>query len=247
MACPHSSALSTGSGSSSSHTAGTCPSVRPELEALPANMRGLDVDERGYPIPWFVARLDDGSPEFRAMDPGKWLRAIRDKLCWVCGGPIVVPFYAFVIGPMCGVNRTTSEPPCHRSCAEWSARNCPFLSRPHMVRREDETRNNPQLIRDSAGIALTRNPGVALVWNTDRYELFNDGSNRPLIRLGAASSISWWAEGRPATRDEILHSVKGGLPKLRELAELQQAEEPESGAIAYLDEALATFEKLLPA
>jgi hypothetical protein len=38
--------------------------LRPELTELPLRMRGLPLDERGYPVPWFVAWID-GKPEFR--------------------------------------------------------------------------------------------------------------------------------------------------------------------------------------
>jgi hypothetical protein len=66
-------------------------------------------------VPWFVAWFD-GKPEFRAMDGLKWIRAVREHLCWVCGGRLGV-WQTFVLGPMCGINRTTVEPPCHLECA----------------------------------------------------------------------------------------------------------------------------------
>jgi hypothetical protein len=102
--------------------------IRPELEALPSRMKTLPVDERGYPVPWFVDWVD-GKPEFRAMDGNKWESAVRYRLCWVCGGTLGVN-KSFVAGPMCGINRTSAEPPCHLECATWSARNCPFLKNP---------------------------------------------------------------------------------------------------------------------
>src|SRR4029077_8964998 len=117
--------------------------TRPELEPLPERMRHLPVNSKGYPVPWFVAWVD-GQPEFRAMDGAKFRRAIREKLCWVCGGKLGV-YVCLVAGPMCGINRTSSEPPCHLECAQWSARNCPFLSNPRQVRREDEVISNTRL------------------------------------------------------------------------------------------------------
>lgn len=49
-------------------------------KTLPARMRDLPIDDRGYPVPWFVAWVD-GKPEFRAMDQEKFIRALREKLC----------------------------------------------------------------------------------------------------------------------------------------------------------------------
>src|SRR5580692_7475343 len=101
-----------------------------DMSTLPRRMTALPIDERGYPVPWFVDWID-GKPEFRAMDPRKFVRAIKEKLCWVCGQRLGVNV-CFVAGPMCGINRTSSEPPSHRECAVWSAQNCPFLNNPRM-------------------------------------------------------------------------------------------------------------------
>jgi hypothetical protein len=179
-------------------------------------MKALPLDERGYPVPWFVDWLD-GKPEFRAMDPRKWREAVRERLCWVCGERLGY-WMTFVIGPMCAINRTTAEPPCHPECATWSAKNCPFLSRPHMVRREDDVINAAACTGQVAGVPILRNPGVTLLWTTRRYKVFNDGNNKPLIEIGPHHSIEWIAEGRAATRAEVVHSIETGLPLLRQAA-----------------------------
>lgn len=196
--------------------------IRPELSELPPHMRALPIDERGYPVPWFVDWLN-GKPEFRAADGRKWARAVKESLCWVCGG-VLGRHRTFVIGPMCAVNRTTSEPPCHHDCAEWSARNCPFLARPTMVRREDDTLNNEALIAAAPGVAIPRNPGVALLWCTHRrggYSLYRTGDGRGsgyLFALETPDRVEWYCEGRPATRGEVETSIDSGLPLLREIA-----------------------------
>src|SRR5581483_1562375 len=192
----------------------TTTQLRPELEPLLFRMRHLPVDERGYVVPWFVAWVN-GKPEFRTMDRDKWKHAIRERRCWVCGDILGVNL-AFVIGPMCGINRTTSEPPCHLECARWSARNCPFLSRPHMVRREDEITEAAR--QNVSGEMITRNPGVTLIWITRTYKIWRDTKDRPLIEVGEPESVEWWAERRPATRAEVEESVRTGLPLLEDLA-----------------------------
>lgn len=225
-----------------------CPhlqAVRPELEGLPRRMADLPVDDRGYPVPWFVA-WHEGKPEFRAMDPQKFVRAIKQKLCWVCGERLGTTM-AFVAGPMCGINRTSSEPPSHLECAQWSARNCPFLSNPRMVRREDEEINNASLRENAAGMAITRNPGVAMLWITRAYEVFDSGevkgnSNRGyLIQMGEPERVEWFAEGRPATREEVVRSVESGLPNLEAMART------ETGGLAALERYVERFQKYLPA
>ena len=215
-------------------------SLRPELPTLPPRLRSLPL-ARGYPVPWFVAWID-GVPDFRISDRQKYARAIRERRCWVCGDRLGVHL-AFVIGPMCGINRTTTEPPCHLDCADWSARACPFLARPHARRRDvDEAIET----HHPGGIPLLRNPGVTLVWITRGYRLFDDGHGKPLIRIGLPEAVRWYAEGRPATRAEVQASVAGGYPALLDVAATQEAQEPRCGAVAELARLAGAFETLYP-
>jgi hypothetical protein len=194
--------------------------MRPELTPLPPRMLHLKVDARGYVVPWFVAWVD-GVPEFRAMDGRKWVEAVRYKLCWVCGTRLGAHF-AFVVGPMCLVSLTASEPPSHLQCATWSAINCPFLSRPRMVRRENDL---PQGMVDPAGLPILRNPGVTAVYVTKGFRTFKDDAGKPLIKMPEEhTEIHWYAEGRRATRDEIQESIDTGLPILMEMAEREGLE-----------------------
>lgn len=220
-------------------TSTQCP-MRASLnwESLPVSMRLLPKDKRGFPVPWFVEWVD-GEPEFRAMDGRKWISAVREGLCWVCSGKLGKT-KAFVAGPMCGINRTSSEPPSHLDCAIWSAKNCPFLSNPNMVRREDETINNSNLRKNAAGLAIARNPGVAMVWVTRQYEVFNAGNGKPLIQMGAPDKVLWFAYGRQATREEVDESIDSGLPNLEAMAR------QEPGGIEALNRYIQRFQRCLP-
>jgi hypothetical protein len=212
--------------------------MRAELEALPPRMRALPLDARGYPVPWFVSWVD-GVPEFRLADRAKFVRALRERRCWCCGETLG-RFLTFVIGPMCAVNRVTSEPPSHLECAEWAARNCPWLSRPHATRREDERTAAGEVI---GGQLLRRNPGVALVWTTRTFHLMRDGQGGALLLLGDPTSTSWWREGRAATRAEALASIESGLPSLIALA----VEQGDLDEVAALQAAVIDAYQYLPA
>jgi hypothetical protein len=215
--------------------------------AMPSRIRRLARDHRRFPVPWFVQWFRDGEPceygqgepDFRIADEHKFVRALKQKLCWVCGEQLGVHL-AFVIGPMCAVNRITSEPPCHLECAEFSARACPFLTRPRMRRNEHEL---PVERVAPAGIGLKRNPGVACVWVTRSYETFRPhmGGDGLLLHLGEPTQVLWFAEGRPATREEVMASVDSGLPALQEVAQLQGEE-----AIKELSVGLTLLTPLLP-
>lgn len=210
-----------------------------DWKSLPMRMKSLPRDDRGFPVPWFVDWIDD-KPEFRAMDGRKYLLAISENRCWVCGEKMGIT-KAFVAGPMCGINRTSAEPPNHVECARWSAVNCPFLSNPRMVRREDENFNKTSHLKNGAGHAILRNPGVAMVWITREYEVFDDGKGRPLIQMGEPESVEWYCEGRIAARGEVQASIDSGLPNLQVIAAQQD------GATLALQQYVERFQKYLPA
>jgi len=215
-----------------------CPfPLRADLETLPPRMLHLPVDSRGYVVPWFVEWID-GKPEFRCLDPRKWVEAVRFKKCWVCGNRMG-RWMTFLAGPLCGINRTSSEPPCHLECAKWSARNCPFLKNPDQVRRTDEVIHSQLL--SVGGVAITRNPRVSMLWTTDTYTIFDDGKGGKLINMGEPNQVEWWTRGRAATREEVLHSIETGLPVLAALAQQQK------GAMDYLMECRGKLNKYVPA
>lgn len=186
--------------------------LRPELPPLPPNIAKLPIDERGYPVPWFVS-WPNGKPEFRMIDGSKIGLAHIQRLCWVCGQKLKGP-KTFVIGPMCAVNRNSGEPPSHAECAHFSVRACPFIMRPNMDRREDDFTR--KYAKDAGGIMLRRNPGVVMLWETLDYVRYSDGMGGQLFRIGDPISVTWWREGRTATREEIMGSIDSGLPLLAE-------------------------------
>lgn len=187
--------------------------LRPGLPPLPDRIKRLRV-HRGYPVPYFVQDVD-GVPDFRVMDPSKWRACVRSNLCWICGEGLG-KYKIFVAGPMCGINRTSAEPPAHRDCAEFAAKACPFLAMPKMVRREAGL---PEGVVGAAGVGLRRNPGVVLLWVTRDYSLFSDGRGGRLVAMGEPVEVMWIAEGREATREEVMASIDGGLPELLKVAE----------------------------
>jgi hypothetical protein len=180
---------------------------------MPPRIRALPLDPRGYPVPWFVCWID-GKPDFRVIDSAKFRAALRFRRCWICGEPLGSHF-AFVIGPMCAINRISSEPPSHVDCAIFAAKACPFLTLPKAKRR---TANLPSEGRAPPGNHLERNPGVALIWKTRNFSPFRAPDGGILIRIGDPNETIWFAEGRAAMRDECLASIDGGYPFLEEEA-----------------------------
>lgn len=208
--------------------------LRPELPTPPARIARLPIDERGYPVPFFVQWVKDGEPvppgegvpDHRIMDPTKMPRALRERLCWICGDKLG-KYHTYSIGPMCAINRTISEPGSHLECARYATQACPFMARPHARRREA---GRPETAVDAAGVHLHRNPGVMLLWTTTTpakpYRTYGDGVSRDgiLFDLPAPESVEAWCEGRKATWDEVAESIRSGLPLLLDSAKAPEAE-----------------------
>jgi hypothetical protein len=187
-------------------------SVRPDLPPMPPRVARLPLDERGYPVPYFVAWVD-GKPDHRIADPLKFAAALVARRCWVCGDVLGVNL-AFLIGPMCAINRVSAEPPMHVECAEWAVRACPFMSRPRMMRRTSE-------LPDQITISdhhIDRNPGVMLLWVAREYYPEQVDAKTVLFMLGNPTIVKAYSEGRLADGGEIVQSIVSGLPNLVEPA-----------------------------
>ena len=199
---------------------------------MPDRIRRLPVSPLGWPVPWFVTWFDrDGRPcddgegicDFRVVNPAKIVTAVKKSRCWVCGEQMSAVYKAFVIGPMCAINKVISEPPSHRDCAIYAARVCPFLANPAM-RRNDK--NMQRGLDEPAGFGLKRNPGAVCVWITKDFRPFNPVMGQPgvLFSLGRPVEVMWFAEGKRATRKQVMDSIDSGYPTLVELAKQQGAE-----------------------
>jgi hypothetical protein len=198
----------------------------------PPQIRRLPVDPRGFPIPAFVGWLD-GKRDFRIVAAETAAHHAKERLCWICGRALA-RLSTFVIGPMCAINRVSSDAPSHLDCARFAAKACPFLSEPNAVRN---TRGLPADDVTAPGVMISRNPGVTLLWTCRHWRYNRDR----LFELGEPSATQWFCQGREATREEVETSVRTGLPTLLEMA---QAEGPD--AVAQLAAMTWAAQELFP-
>jgi hypothetical protein len=183
---------------------------------------------RGYPLPYFVATVG-GVPDFRVADPAKFDNCRRNSLCWVCGKALG-SHKVFVIGPMCVVNRTTSEPPSHRACAEYSASYCPHLIHPQAKRR---TETLPDDHLNPGGQMILENPGVTVLWESNNFSYYTV-PNGTLIDIGDPVAVEWWTEGHRASRDEVVPKFRDSLERLKHLTAEHYADDPGERDAAFL-------------
>jgi hypothetical protein len=202
---------------------------------VPKRLVGRPLTDKGFPVPWFASFID-GSWNLVAVDPAKIHEALRKEKCWICGDTLG-RYKSFIIGPMCSINRISSEPPQHRECAEYAVKACPFLSKPRMRRNEAAAAEAGSGKEKVPGIMIEHNPGAALIWVTRTFHVSRDG----LIELGPPVETLWFCEGRKATRAEILASIDKGLSLLRPMAAAEE------GGTELLEQQLAEAMKLVPA
>ncbi len=181
-------------------------------------MTSLPVDERGFLVPFFV-EWRDGKPLFDVADQRKYKRCVEEDLCWLCGKKLNLR-RAFVLGPMCMVNRVTAEPPCHVPCAEYACRVCPFLTMP-MAKRQPQ----PEGTVGPAGEMIKRNPGAVLLWLCRRkgynYVRYPDGG--VLVHLESEPlDLRAWSRGEDKAWDEVSESMRSGMPLLEEMCKTDQ-------------------------
>ena len=81
----------------------------------------------GLAIPWNTLRADDGRYLFGGIDSGRTARALRERLCGVCGLPLVHPMVLLM--RLSDLPRHgTVEPALHPQCANYTAAACPMVA-----------------------------------------------------------------------------------------------------------------------
>jgi hypothetical protein len=159
------------------------PPVPPGVVALPK-------DAQGRPLPWFSARLPDGSYNLRVASARKFDLAYRRRLCPVCGRPLG-RLSGFVGRPVDVVRREFAQPPGHVECLEFSLRNCPFLL--GQTRRRGPAGLPPDAVPPPQGCE----PGAKVDVPLALYCTARPVSRSPsgLFVAGPPKEVSWWLKG----------------------------------------------------
>lgn len=198
----------------------------------PRHLAGRPI-QNGYIVPHFVAWID-GVADFRVVDTAKFDQCRKFQFCWICGKPLG-SHRVFVIGPMCVINRTTSEPPSHRACAEYAAQVCPHIVNPKAKRR---SRRLPDQHHEPGDIMVKDNPGVVVLWESHSYQFYNAPNGGVLVDIGTPSvPPDWWMRGRKATRAEVMPLFEASVERLKDLtaSHYDKINSPEERIQAFLE------------
>lgn len=162
---------------------------------VPDRIRALPTDRRGYPVPFFVRRVEGQEPDFRVMDQEAAGRALKRNLCWVCGQPMGRNV-SFVGGPKSELTCSFADLPSHLECARFSAQACPFMVNPAARMRQGGLPEGVGLLPNQEAA----NPGITAVVVTRKWGMSPSGM---ALVVHAKEAVEWFCRGRPATDDEI--------------------------------------------
>jgi hypothetical protein len=117
------------------------------MPGIPDRMKHLDIDPRGYPIPWTVFRDNDGRPHFTVNDEMKRIQCLEKDLCPICKGPLLRGRWFFG-GPASAFHPDGAymDPPLHHECMTYAAQVCPYLANPSYLKRIDAKTIDPDKI-----------------------------------------------------------------------------------------------------
>ena len=87
---------------------------------------------------------------------------------------------------------------------------------------------------------ILTNPGVGALWVSESFKMIDvDGGQ--LVEIGEPSEVTWWTEGRIASRTEVIGAMVTGLPALREVAASEGAD-----SLADLQRCIDRAQRFLP-
>lgn len=112
--------------------------MRFDPSSIPARMRALERDKRGYPIPFIVWRDTDGNPHFTINDSQVVMAVLTGGRCSICGGKLGENIW-MIGGPKSAFHEHGAyiDPPVHKDCGTFALKTCPYIALPSYSGRID--------------------------------------------------------------------------------------------------------------
>lgn len=97
--------------------------------AIPPLMQSLELDSRGYPVPFIVMRDNNNNPHFIVNDDKKVEQCIKEKKCSICGNEMFFDMW-MIGGPLSAFHPqgVYIDIPVHKQCGEYALQVCPYLA-----------------------------------------------------------------------------------------------------------------------
>lgn len=132
-------------------------------------------------------QIKNGVPDFTVVDPEKWLTALKQRRCGICGLQMHGRVW-FVGGPLCAHNRLFSDHPMHEDCAKYALQVCPFLALPKMMYKK-----RAEGIDVSVNVSDEKPPRFMLGKARGYRATIVQGE--PLLQASPWEALTWWEGG----------------------------------------------------
>ena len=96
--------------------------------AVPERMANLPRDADGRVIFWTAHVRADGTPDFRVLEMARVHRALKRRLCGMCGQRLGGNTLCTIGSEDNLAERRATDPMMHEDCARYALAACPFLS-----------------------------------------------------------------------------------------------------------------------
>jgi hypothetical protein len=180
------------------------------MTLLPKNLRTLERDRRGYPIPYIVYRDAAGGPHFPINDATKVEEVLRKRLCALCGKRLVDGAW-FIGGARCFTDPAGAflDPPAHEECARYAIKVCPYLAaRSYAKRVDDRTLNASGGVAKGAvlvvheGTVPDDRPQTFGLGRTLGFEIIPTGIAQFVLRARGWQCTEFWRHGQRVQEGE---------------------------------------------
>jgi hypothetical protein len=175
---------------------------------IPADLQGNDRDRRGLPIPFVVYRDTQGVPHFSINNVVAVDRVLDEKLCGLCGKPLLPREIWLIGGPGSSFmdDGMYIDPWMHEACGRYAIEVCPFLAAPSYARRVEGRTLKQQDAHDDLELHDNRiappRPQFFVLSRTTGFTLVDshDGSgHRYILPDRPWSHVEFWKDTAPIT------------------------------------------------
>lgn len=177
---------------------------------LPELMQDMERDERGFPVPYNVARyLADNTPRFQINDDRRTEECIDKKLCTICGKTIPTNDQWLVGGPVSAFHPQGAfmDSPMHKLCLHYALQVCPYMALRTYTKKTEASKIDPAEFGYSGLLDPTmtgeRVPFFAVVRVHDYEVVRRSPAQRFIKPLGEYPEVEFWRNGVVMTEEEM--------------------------------------------
>lgn len=186
--------------------------MRFDPSTIPARMRHLERDRRGYPIPFIVFRDDTGKPHFTINDEPAVAAVITGGLCAICGKKLGDNIWC-IGGPKAAFHERGCylDPPVHKDCGTFALKTCPYIALPSYKGRIDDATlkfgdaSDRVIVKDES--VVPDRPALFVFSKTSAIRIREDDMNLYVHPKRPWRAVEYWKDGVQLTPEAAVATM----------------------------------------